>query len=344
MEIAILADSHFGCRKNSSYFMNHQRKFYERFFDYLNERGIKDIIHLGDVFDNRKSINIETLRHTRDCFIDPIIKNGINLHMILGNHDHFYKSNGDLSSVKVLFSGNRALHIYDKPAHIYFEDKRFYMLPWVFPDQIEETIETLRTDTSDVLCAHLDILGAEFNSGVVSQGGINPDVFSHISTVYFGHFHKKSDIYVGSTHQITFNDLNDTKRIVIYDTDEGKGEDVFLSPDIFYEINYPEDMDKKEEIEYYMYTDKIVRVVVNSKKNLKHYDKFIHNLENVEPNEIIIKEKYLYVNVLNADDLDPDTDTLGMMLKTIDDMDDMTLGEQTVVKEIMSQLYSKASE
>ena len=55
MKIAIFGDSHFGCRKNSAYFMRQQKDFYDhKFFPYLKKNGIDTIIHLGDFFDNRR--------------------------------------------------------------------------------------------------------------------------------------------------------------------------------------------------------------------------------------------------------------------------------------------------
>ena len=103
MKIAIIADTHFGARKNSKYFMEVQRKFYEDcFFPYLRKNDIKNIIHLGDFFDNRKTVNFETLRHAMDCFINPLIESEITLHILMGNHDSYYKSNGELSSTKLL--------------------------------------------------------------------------------------------------------------------------------------------------------------------------------------------------------------------------------------------------
>ena len=34
MKIAIIADTHFGCRKNSQYFMERQKEYFQGFFGY----------------------------------------------------------------------------------------------------------------------------------------------------------------------------------------------------------------------------------------------------------------------------------------------------------------------
>ena len=62
MKIALLTDTHFGARNDSLIFSDFFRKFYENiFFPTLKERGIRKVIHLGDVVDRRKFINFKTL-------------------------------------------------------------------------------------------------------------------------------------------------------------------------------------------------------------------------------------------------------------------------------------------
>ena len=133
-------------------------------------------------------------------------------------------------------------------------------------------------------------------------------------------------------------DYDDSKRIIIYDTDTDTTEDVYLAEDIYKKIDYPNDT-----LHLPDYTDKMVRVTVKSKDNPAEFDKFIAAIDSVEPYDIDIKEEYLYIDVLTDDDLD-DTDTLGVLLSSIDDIDDLSGGDQVVIKEIMRKLYEKAGE
>ena len=58
MKIGILTDSHFGARKGSKYLHDHFELFYNNvFFPALEEHGVEAVIHMGDAFDNRKSID-----------------------------------------------------------------------------------------------------------------------------------------------------------------------------------------------------------------------------------------------------------------------------------------------
>ncbi len=61
MKIALLNDTHFGARNDSSAFLDYFMRFYnEIFFPYLKENNITTLIHLGDVVDRRKFINFKT--------------------------------------------------------------------------------------------------------------------------------------------------------------------------------------------------------------------------------------------------------------------------------------------
>ena len=62
MKIALITDTHYGARKGSKVFHDYFQKFYDDvFFPILKERKIKNVIHLGDSFDNRKNIDFWAL-------------------------------------------------------------------------------------------------------------------------------------------------------------------------------------------------------------------------------------------------------------------------------------------
>lgn len=341
MKLAIITDTHFGCRKNSVFFMEEQKRFYtNKFFPYLKEHKIDTVLHLGDFFDNRKTVNFETLRHAKECFMNPIVEDGIHLHMLVGNHDSYYKSNGELTSTKLLFDDLPGVKVYDSITDLKFGDKKFLMVPWIFPIQKDETVAKLKLDTSDVCCGHFEMLGVVFQGNTISRKGIDTDTFSHYPHVFSGHFHKKSQYYVGSPYQMSWSDYDDPKRIIIYDTDDGTTEDIYLADDTYFKIEYP----LKYKGNLADFKDKIVRVLVKKKDNVPEFDKFVENLESFEPQEIDIKEEYLYLDVIEEDDLDDDTDTLGVLLSSIDNIESLQKGERHIVKEIMKQLYDKAGE
>jgi len=341
MKIAIITDPHFGCRKNSVYFMRQQSKFYkEKFFPYILKQDIKVVFLLGDFFDNRKTINFDTLRHSKECFMNPIIENGIELHMLVGNHDSYFKDTGELTSTKLLFKDIPNVHIYDELTEIEMGGRSIMMVPWIFPNQKKDVEERLKLGAADIVCGHFEMIGVAFQGNVLSRKGIDPDTFSQYDHVFSGHFHKPSEYYVGSPYEMTWSDYDDPKRIIIYDTVRNEKEDVFLADRIFHKIEYPSMAD----IHLEQYKDKIVRVLVKEKNSPIEFDNFIQRLESHEPYEIDIKEEYLYIDIIEEDELDDDTDTLSVLLTSVDGIDDLKKGDKIIVKEILNQLYNKAKE
>ena len=62
MKIAVITDQHLDGRKGSLAFWNYWHKFYnEIFFPTLEREGITTVFDLGDTFDNRKSMDFNTL-------------------------------------------------------------------------------------------------------------------------------------------------------------------------------------------------------------------------------------------------------------------------------------------
>ena len=62
MKIALVNDTHFGCRNDNPNYHEYMYKFWqEQFFPYLEQNDIKTIIHLGDILDRRKYVNFKTL-------------------------------------------------------------------------------------------------------------------------------------------------------------------------------------------------------------------------------------------------------------------------------------------
>ena len=87
MTIALITDQHLDGRKGSLAFWNYFLKFYDDvFFPTLEKAGIKEIIDLGDTFDNRKTIDFNVWDRIRTHYFDRLADMGVTVHTILGNH------------------------------------------------------------------------------------------------------------------------------------------------------------------------------------------------------------------------------------------------------------------
>lgn len=84
MLISILNDTHYGVRNDAKIFMDNMASFFtKQFIPYLKDNNIKNIIHLGDVFDRRKYVNYNTLAAVNDFYIKPLVENNIVVDHIL---------------------------------------------------------------------------------------------------------------------------------------------------------------------------------------------------------------------------------------------------------------------
>ena len=75
MRVAIITDTHYGARKGAKGLQDYFRLFYDKvFFPTLEKEGIDTIIHMGDMFDSRKSIDYQSLEWSREVVFEPMKK------------------------------------------------------------------------------------------------------------------------------------------------------------------------------------------------------------------------------------------------------------------------------
>ena len=101
MKVAIITDTHYGARKGSKHLHDYFEKFYDDvFFPTLEEQGITTVVHMGDAFDSRKSIDYQSLEWSKRVVFERL-KN-YDVHMIIGNHDCYYKNTNNVNSPELL--------------------------------------------------------------------------------------------------------------------------------------------------------------------------------------------------------------------------------------------------
>ena len=117
--IACVTDTHYGARKGSKIFHDYFKKFYaEIFFPELEKRNIKQCIHLGDAFDNRKSVDFWALNWAKENVYDKFRDLGITVYQIVGNHDAYYKNTNEVNSIESLLREYDNIQIIDEPTLI----------------------------------------------------------------------------------------------------------------------------------------------------------------------------------------------------------------------------------
>jgi DNA repair exonuclease SbcCD nuclease subunit len=318
MKIAILNDTHAGCRNSSDIFMNYQERFYsEIFFPYLLENDIKHILHLGDYYDNRKTINFKALHHNRKIFLEPMRKHGITMDIIPGNHDVYYKNTNELNALKEL-QGHymNEVNLVMKPTVMNYDGTDIALVPWINPENEEETLKFLAKCKADIVGAHLELKGFEMSKGMPCQEGMDKKHFDRFEMVLTGHFHAKSTqeniYYLGSQMEFFWNDCNDAKYFHILDTETRELEPIRNPITIYEKIYY--DHEKLNKFQDLAYLDnKFVKVIVTNKGDPYEFERFIDRVQSQKIHELKIAEdfaEFLGSNVEDENVSVEDTETL----------------------------------
>lgn len=233
--IWILGDLHFGVRQNAMEWLDNQTQFFDDFFiPYLKKNVKKNdiLIQLGDVFDNRQSLNIKIMHKAVQIFKE--ISEIIPTYIICGNHDIYEKNSNEISSIDVL-NGIPNLHIFKQDQLIESKNGfKFLLMPWQKDDKFE--LETLsKYDFPINLCfSHSELQGALLTKNQLNEHGNSITAFKNFNKVYSGHIHFGQKIgnfnFVGTPYELTRNDIGNKKGFYIYDVK--KDSDVFIENNI----------------------------------------------------------------------------------------------------------------
>ena len=340
MKVAILTDTHFGARSDSKLFLDSFTKFYtNQFFPYLNKNNIETVIHLGDLFDKRKYIHFNTLRETRQHFLEPLSK--FNTHIITGNHDCFHKNTNDLNSIQELCT-HYNFNIHTGPSEIELDGAGILLIPWINQENHEDSIRSINTTKYQICMGHFEIQGFEMFLGTVCHDGLQASLFDRFDVTLSCHFHTKSSIgnihYLGSPYQWTWNDYGEEKGFHIFDTKTRKLTFIPNKNNMFHKITYTNDLDTNS-IDPEIYRNSFVKIQVSQKSNPYHFDMFRDKIDNA-CHDLKIVDRTNVLNISEMDTFDGDNDTLSFLKKTISDQD-LTI-DKNKLESLFTELYTTA--
>jgi len=297
MKLAILNDTHCGIRNSSDIFMDYQEKFYrDVFFPYLLENDIKQIIHLGDYYDNRKTINFKALKHNRKIFLEKLREYGITMDIIVGNHDAYFKNTNELNALKELQGHymNEVNVILDNTVMRYGK-MDMALVPWITPENEKDTLEFLANCKADIVGAHLELDGFEMSKGIPCHGGMSMSHFERFDMVLSGHFHTRSSQnnihYLGSQMEFFWSDCDDKKYFHVLDTETRELTPVNNPVTIHKKVYYDhEKMNKFEDLRYL--EDHFVKMIVVNKGDPYKFERFVDRVQSMKIHELKIAEDF----------------------------------------------------
>ena len=342
MKIAIITDTHYGARKGSKYLHDYFEKFYDDvFFPTLEAEGIDTVIHMGDAFDSRKSIDYQSLEWAKRVVFEKL-KN-YKVHMIIGNHDCYYKNTNDVNSPALLLQTYENIKTYSKISEITVDKLKVLLIPWINSENFEESVKVIKSSKSKCAMGHLELNGFRAHRGHIMEDGMSCDMFDKFEKVFSGHYHTRSDngkiFYLGNPYEMFWNDVNDTRGFHIFDTDTLTHTPVNNPYKLFYNIYYEDTNYKLFNVSEY--EDKIVKVIVRKKSKPKDFEKFIDKLYSVGVQDLKIIENF-DIQESEEFDVDEEENTLSILNRYIDESEFEL--DKNVIKGIFQDLYRQVCE
>ena len=342
MKVAIITDTHYGARKGSKYLHDYFELFYENvFFPALEEHGVEAVIHMGDAFDSRKSIDYQSLEWAKRVVFDPLKK--YDVHMIIGNHDTYYKNTNEVNSPELLLQTYSNIKAYSQPTEVKVGGLDILFLPWINQGNEELSLNTIKKTSCRCAMGHLELQGFRVNRQIIMEHGLDSKLFEKFTHVFSGHYHTRSTdgriSYLGNPYEMYWTDVNDTRGFHIFDT-----ETLTLTPvnnpyKLFYNIYY-------EDTNYKLfnateYENKIVKVIVRKKTNPKDFERFIDKLHSVGIQDLKIVENF-DIHESEEFDIDEEESTISILNRYIDESEFEF--DKNVIKGIFQDLYTQACE
>jgi DNA repair exonuclease SbcCD nuclease subunit len=351
MKIAVITDTHWGVRGDSKAFLQNAIDFHENvFFPTLNEREIDTIIHLGDLLDRRKYVNFHTSSKLEEHFMRVIKDNDMNLHLIVGNHDSYYKNTNEVNGVKELYGKSYDnIHIYEhEPVELDFDGCKVMLSPWICQANHDVTMKAFDNTKAQILMGHFEISGYEMMKGQLCDHGLDRSSFNKFDAVYSGHFHHPSShsniTYLGAPYEMTWSDHGGKRGFHIFDTNTRKMEFIENPYRMFHKIDYEDSdltIDEIANLNLEGLEGTYVKVIVKNKTNPYLFDIFMDRLDSCNAADIRVVEDHLDMDAIEDSEIvDEAQDTLTILKKYVESMEVKV--DKKEVDKCLQSLYNEA--
>lgn len=299
MKLAVVGDLHLGHSPSNlarfeSIFESQKRFFTECLIPELKNQGISDILFTGDVFDQRRKIDVKIMQYVEDLFENEL--KDFNCIVLEGNHDAYLKDDLSITSL-ALIKNKKNVTIINKFTPMSFGNKKTLIVPWLTTELEKKFTENLPKIKMkyDYVFGHFEICGFVYEAGVVAVNGLNPvDFFDNFKNTVSGHFHTHSEKkagessihYVGTPYQLTFGDIGEEKGFWIFDMD--KDERKFVKNNVsneFIKLRSLEEIKEYDSFEKYF-----VEFIYNNK--MTREEVFLIEKEISQRNPILLKTQF----------------------------------------------------
>jgi hypothetical protein len=308
---------------------------------FIDAHQIDTVIALGDTFDKRRSINFMSLDSAKQMWFDPLMERGVQMHMLVGNHDIYYKNTLRVNAPSELLGEYNNIRIYTEPTTAVFDNLSILLLPWICDENREQSLNTVAESSAPVAMGHLELNGFEAHPGHVMLNGMDKSLFKKFKRVFSGHYHMKSKkdnvTYLGNPYQLYWNDYGCKRGFHVFDTDTLKTT-FYRNPfDIFHKLYYNNGVTLPDGEEL---KGAFVKLIVEDKGDYAKFDYSVKELHDMSLADLKIIED-LSVEIENGSVVETE-DTITLLDNYIDEID-LKVNKDNV-KQTLRSLYTEALE
>lgn len=281
----IVTDTHLGYKKANDYYHGVVSMLFQRITEYAEDNNIRELIHLGDFFDNRKHLSLKTI-HTGLKIGDRLNQKFDKSYLVVGNHDLFYKDQIIPNSLEI-FNKFENIEVVDEP----MEHDNILLMPWIIDEA--QAKSTIKDSNTEYCMGHFEINGAIINvSGKISEGSrFGFSDFSEYKRVLSGHYHTKGNYssnveYIGAPYHMDFNDSG-LRGFYVWDD----GDMEFIEFDeypkfISYTARYDDVLSPNE------FTNQIVRIVFREDFGTVKNTEIVERISAMSPHQLFVKYSF----------------------------------------------------
>jgi DNA repair exonuclease SbcCD nuclease subunit len=277
-------------------------------------------------------------------FFDKLEERGIRVHMLAGNHDTYYKNTNDVNSPDLLLREYNNIDVIDSPETIVIDGTSICMMPWICPENYQESIDEMKNTKAEICMGHFEIAGFAMHRGMESHDGLSKEIFDKFDMVFSGHYHHRSDdghiYYLGNPYELTWQDFKDTRGFHLFDLERRELEFISNPNTMFERVEYDDKDCEPIDLDLIDLSGKYVKLVVVNKTDYYKFDKFIQKLYNKGCYEIKIIEDFSEFEEGQIDEEINLEDTVSVLSNYVDSIETDVDKEQ--IKTFMRTLYTEA--
>lgn len=347
-KVVLISDIHIGVRNDNKYYVESQLKFFEsQFIPYFEQNGITELFILGDLFDRRKYVNFNTLHIYKRRLFDVLETKGININILVGNHDTTYKNTNKVNSPELLLSEYKNITVYTSPQDVFIHNKPIAVVPWINSENYNKFIEFNKNTKAKVMFGHFEINDFYmYANSIKCSHGIDQNFFKKYKMVLSGHFHEKSTnnniSYLGAPSEYNWNDAECDRGFHVLDLDKNDLTFIKNHDTLHHRIYYDDSVDLTE-FNFNQFKGTILKLIVNEKDDVHHYDLYVSSMLSSDPEsfEIVDNTEFRYVD---EDDIDEDalmSEDLTSIVSSYIDVLETDL-DKTKIKKMFDGFYNMA--